>query len=267
MASVVLLTRDHAVHQAATHALRVEHGVAGVVTWAKLLWCVREHPVTCAIIDGSALPRRNPDGALLELRHEYPSVPTVLVARHDMTAHTLFRLGRAGLSDLVLLPLDGMALDLPGTVRKALVAKSTAAVVTRAVSPSLPRRELGALRLAVEAVERGWDTDELATRAGLTRAHLSVRLRGRGLPSAGHLLTWARMLHAGCWLADPGRTGESVSRQLSYSSGAAFRRALKNYVGVTPTEVIQEGGLVRVLERFVQACDLQVPPRVLGSVA
>lgn len=141
-------------------------------------------------------------------------------------------------------------------------------MVIRLVSPSLSRREIAAVRLAMEGVQHGWHTDELAARVGVTRAHLSVLLRARGLPSAGHLLTWARMLHAGRWLMDPGRTAESVSRQLSYSNGsAAFRRALRNYVGATPTQLIEGGGLVRVLERFVKACDLSVPPRAFRSVA
>ena len=75
-----------------------------------------------------------------------------------------------------------------------------------------------------------------------------------GLPSTGHLLTWARLLHAGRWLEEPGRSGESVSRQLEYSSGAAFRRALKQYTGATPTEVVEAGGLGFVIESFVECC-------------
>jgi AraC-like DNA-binding protein len=78
-----------------------------------------------------------------------------------------------------------------------------------------------------------------------------------GLPSTGHLQTWARLLHAGRWLEEPGRTAESVSRQLEYSSGAAFRRALKQYTGATPTEVVESGGLKFVIARFMERCGLQ----------
>lgn len=267
MASITLLTRDRAIEMAATHTLRPEHGVARVATWTKLVWWTRERPATCTIVDGATLPRRNPEQALLEFGRLYPSVPLVLIAREGLAAHTLFDLGRAGLSNLMLLPLDGLAFQLPRVIRTALADRSTAALVTRVVSPSLPRRELTAVRLAVDAPQHGWDAEELAGRVGLTRAHLSVLLRACGLPSAGHLLTWARMLHAGRWLTDPGRTAESVSRQLAYSNGATFRRALRNYVGVTPTQLIQEGGVTKVLERFVHACDLPVSRRAFGSVA
>jgi AraC-like DNA-binding protein len=63
-------------------------------------------------------------------------------------------------------------------------------------------------------------------------------------------------MHAGLWLSEPGRTGESVSRQLEYSSGAAFRRALKHYTGATPTETVERGGLDFVLSCFLRACGL-----------
>jgi len=64
---------------------------------------------------------------------------------------------------------------------------------------------------------------------------------------------------------EPGRTGESVSRQLEYSSGAAFRRALRNYVGMTPTEVRAFGGLPPVLSRFLDECGL--PDTLQGDLS
>jgi AraC-like DNA-binding protein len=70
------------------------------------------------------------------------------------------------------------------------------------------------------------------------------------------------VLHAARWLEEPGRTGESVSRQLEYSSGAAFRRALKHYTGATPREVVDAGGLSFVLSRFIESCRLSTPRAV-----
>jgi AraC-like DNA-binding protein len=70
------------------------------------------------------------------------------------------------------------------------------------------------------------------------------------------LLIWAKLLDAGRWLTDPGLSAENVSRQLEYSSGAAFRRALRTYLRVTPTQVKEEGGLRLVLRRFLDACGL-----------
>ena len=58
------------------------------------------------------------------------------------------------------------------------------------------------------------------------------------------------------WAAANTRSAESISRQLEYSSGAAFRRALYNYVGATPTAVKHGGGVRLVLRRFLDACGL-----------
>ncbi len=252
--------------QATTLALGEEHALIRVATWTRLTWTLREHAVTCTLIDGRALPAHDPDGALVELGRLYPSIVFVLLAGEELSTRLLFRLGRAGVEGLVLLPVDGMVGELPVTVRRAL-GRSTASAVIKVVSPSLPRRETEVVRLCLEGAQRGWGAEDVAERLELTRPHLSVGLERHGLPSLGHLLVWSRLLHAGRWLDEPGRSAESVSRQLGYSSGSAFRRALRNYVGMTPTQLVEAGGFGVVLERFVDECDLLIRPRALSSVA
>jgi len=268
MAYVTFLTRDRAIELGDSESLEAEHLVHRVATWSKLTWVARERPVTCVLLDGGALPRQGGEHALVDFRRRFPSVAVALVTRQSMDASLLFRMGRAGLSEVVLIGVDGrMVPDVPGAIRRALAHSTTSAVV-RLVSPSLPKRELQVLRLCLEAVQRGWNTEEVARRAGLSRGHLSERLKARGLPSTGHLLTWCRVLHAARWLTDPGRTAESVGRQLAYANGSVFRRALRNYLGRTPTALREGGGLGVALERFTEACDLGVHSRALvGSVA
>lgn len=252
--------------QAFRLALQTDHLILPHASWSRLEWVVRERPVTAVVMDGAALPRRDPAGAVLSILTRFPSLVTLLVARERMDRTLLFRLGRAGLANLVLLEVDRLARDLPRALRSGL-QHGTEASVVRVVSPYLPRRELNAVRLAIQGVGRGWSTEDLAHATGLSRPHLSVRLRSCGLPSAGRLLTWSRLFHAGRWIVDPGRTAESISRQLDYTDGAAFRRALRGYVGLTPTRLRAGGGLRPVLERFLEACDLPVHPRALRSVA
>ena len=165
-----------------------------------------------------------------------------------------------------LVELDGLAQGLREAINRSST-NSTEAHVVRALGGRVPPREIEVVRLALEGVQLGWSTEELAARVGLTRAHLSVRLKTCGLPSAGHLLLWAKLLYAGRWLTDPGRSAESIARQLEYSSGAAFRRALHNYAGGTPTEVRSGGGLRWVTESFLDACGLRDTVRADLSVA
>ncbi len=263
MPFVTVLSSDASVRDVLRTALG-SRAVGTARAWERLQWLVRERPVTGVVLDSDSLPAGIPaDAPVGELRRTFPSLATVLVARPGTDPLSLFRLGRAGLGGLVLLPADDVA-HASEALARAFTA-STEALVVRAVSPFLPRRETRAVRLALEGVQHGWSAEELSAHVGLTRPHVSVRLKACGLPSAGHLLVWAKLLHAGRWLADPGRSAQSVSRQLEYSSGAAFRRALRNYVGMTPTEVKAFGGLRPVLSAFLDACGL--PDSLQGDLS
>jgi AraC-like DNA-binding protein len=270
MPLVTLFTSDPDVQRAIRECAGEPRGVsvAAARSWDGLLRLVRERPVTAVVMDSASLDARVPgDVAVGELRRWYPSVAMVLIARPHLDPVSLFRLGRAGIGGLVLLPSDSLGGDeLASSLWRAL-AGSTDALVTRAVSPYVPPREVMSVRLALEGVQRGWSADDLAAMAGLTRAHASARLRSCGLPSAGHTLTWAKLLHAGRWLSDPGRSAQSVARQLEYSSGAAFRRALRCYAGLTPSQARERGGLSAVLERFLDACGLPDSLELGRSVA
>ncbi|HKJ01077.1 MAG TPA: AraC family transcriptional regulator [Longimicrobiales bacterium] len=235
-------------------------------SWDRLLHLVRERPTTLVFLDEAALPVVGTVAAVAEIRRRFPSVGVVLVARPASDPYKLLHLGRAGVDRLILLRVDDLEREGGEGAAKALV-HGTEALVTRAVSPYLPPRVLSAVRMALEGVQRRWTTGRLAEALALSRPHLSVCLKDAGLPSAGHLLVWSRLLHAGRWLTDPGRTAESVSRQLEYSSGAAFRRALRSYVGASPTEVTAYGGLAFVLDRFLVRCNLDSHRRDGRSVA
>jgi AraC-like DNA-binding protein len=267
MTFVSLLTRDPQVERPVRRALEDRHVVALSGGWDRLLHSVRERPATCVILDEAYLPPLGrPAGALAELRARFPSVSVVWLARPVTDPSDLLRLGRAGVDSLLLVPVDDVERDVGGSVGRAL-GRGTEALVTREVSSYLPARSLTAVRLALDDIHRRLSADDFASRLGLSRPHLSVCLRAAGLPSAGHLLVWARLLHAGRWLSDPGRSAESVSRQLDYSSGAAFRRTLKIYLGATPTQVTHRGGLAFVLERFVRRCGLDRDDRRGRSAA
>jgi AraC-like DNA-binding protein len=195
---------------------------------------------------------------LANFRSLYPHLGLVLLLRQHRDPFTLFRLGRAGIRNLVLLRLEELGTGIGRALARAGEGGATS-LVTRFLSSYLPRRELAMAHLAMDSVHRRWSAEEMAEEVGLTRPHLSEKLKGYGLPSLGHFLLWTRLFHAGLWLGEPGRTGESVSRQLEYSSGAAFRRALKKYTGATPTEVSEGGGVHLVLRHFLLRTALAAP--------
>lgn len=254
MGFVALLSRERPVRSLVERSAGPDHAVASTPSWPALVRLVRERPVTTALLDLDALAERGcPEGRLMALRDLFPHLPVVLLARPAEDPVRLFRLGRAGVRDLLLLPVDDLHRELPRALVR-VAGRGTASMVLRALSPVVPRRELMAVRLALEGLHHLWGADDYASHLGLSRPHLSELFKDVGLPSTGHLLVWVRLLHAGRWLEEPGRTGESVSRQLEYSSGAAFRRALRAYTNATPSQVMSQGGLDFVLERFMTAC-------------
>lgn len=255
MSLLALYSRDRALADRIEAQLGPGSDLARTPSWAGLIRVARERPVTIALADLADLAERGVEERLIELRALFPHLGLVLVARRHDDPVALFRLGRAGIRNLVLLSVDALEAELPRTLGRA-AEEGTGALVARYLSAYLPRRELRILRLALDGVHQRWTADEFAARVGFSRPHLSLRFKVLGLPSTGHLLTWTRLLHAGRWLEEPGRTGESVSRQLEYSSGAAFRRVLKHYTGATPTEIGSSGGLGFVLRRFVERCGL-----------
>lgn len=267
MALLTVLTRDSTVREALRPPRGPRPGLASARSWEGLLRLVRERPVTSVVLDSEAFgPDQEPEEAVAELRRLFPSVGVVFVHRPQLDPLTLFRLGRAGIEGLVLVRSEGLVEALQSAMSRCR-RQSTASLVLSAIGGALPMREIAVVKLALSGAQLAWSADELARRTGVSRAHLSVRLRTLGLPSAGHLLLWAKLLHAGRWLADPGRSAESISRQLEYSSGAAFRRALQNYVGCTPTEARALGGLPPVLSAFLDACGLGDTVGIGRSVA
>ena len=254
MALLAAFSGDSELHRAVTRVLCGQHSVVATTSWARFLTLVRERPITSVVLDDLVLDRAGGVvAAVAELRTRFPSVGCVLVARPFSDPHALLRLGRTRVENLVLVPQDALEEGLARELAK-VTRNGTIGLVTGALSPYLPARETLALKSALNAGRYGWSAEDLAERAGLSRPHMSVRLKHAGLPSTGQLLIWARLLHAGRWLTDPGRSAESVSRQLEYSSGAAFRRALRNFTGATPTQVIERGGIDFVLEQFLSVC-------------
>jgi len=257
MTLLAVLARDRRLELRLAESLEPSHSLAFGRSWGGLNRVIRERPVTGAIIDLVTVPSYpSVEGVLVGLRTQYPHLGLVLTLETGGDPFTLFRLGRAGIRNLELLPLPEIRHGLNRAVARAGEGGATSLVI-RGLGPFLPRRETKIAFLAMDSVHRRWSAEEVAEEVGLTRPYLSECFKQVGLPSLGHFLLWTRLFHASHWLEEPGRTGESVGRQLEYSSGAAFRRALKLYTGATPTGIRENGGLRLVFRRFLTHTGLE----------
>ncbi len=267
MALIPVLSPDARLAEVVSEATSDRHVVARSTSWDRLQWLVRERPATGVVLDTGGLPAvPEPDEAIADLRRRFPSLGLVLVFRPHADRIMLLRLGRASITNLEVIPAGGVRQEVARALAKAEVA-GVRATVLRALGIRMPPPQRNVVRAALEGALLGWKTDALAEWAGWTRPHLSVRLKEAGLPSAGSLLLWARLLHASHWLAESGRSAESVSRQLGYANGPVFRRALRNYLGATPTQVVEQGGLDFALRLFLDECGLGDSVRETLSVA
>lgn len=250
MALVALLSRDPAVSGGLAEQVGDRHRVVLAAARNRLWQYLLNRPISLLLLDLEALARGVSAGeALRPFREGFPRTPIVVLARPGTEPALLFDLGRAGVRHLIL--VQGTEWDRSlGEVLADAAEDTPPALVARRMAPYLPARPLRVLRAALESVHRRPTADEFAASVGYSRPFLSACLKEVGLPSVGHLLIWARLFHAGHWLEEPARSGESVARQLEYYNGAGFRRALKRYTGATPTEVALGGGLAFVLQRF-----------------
>lgn len=230
------------------------------VTPADLTGVLRERPVSALVVDLDSAAGRRAPGWLEGTIRSFPSLATAVVASARDLA-LLHALGRSGVGHLLL--REELHGGLVPRALRTVLADSVASAVVRALSPQLPRSHLTWVRAALDRVHRPPDADAFARDLGWSRPHLSRRLQAGGLPSTGQLLAWSRLFHAGAWLADAGRSGESVSRQLGYANGSTFRRALRNFVGLRPSAVAEGGGLDPVLDAFRRTTSL--PGRFPGS--
>lgn len=264
MALLAVFAGGRALELRLTSLLEPRYSLAHGRSWGGLNRIIRERPATGAVVDLDAVPPLpTVERALAGLRSQFPHLGLVLLLRKARDPVTLFRLGRAGIHDLVLLPVEDLGEGLARTLARS-ARRGATSLVARGLSPYLPPRELRFAVKAMNSVHRMWSAEELAEEIGLTRPHISECFRKVGMPSLGHFLLWSRLFHAGHWLEEPGRTGESVGRQLEYSSGAAFRRALKHYTGATPTQVREKGGLRFVFRAFRARTGLEGPEGARG---
>ena len=267
MALVYSLTRTPSTFSFVRDTLAGVHDVATVRTWPRLALALRERPVSLCVVDLAGISMSGGGREqLMALRRRFPSVAFVILESGSVEPRRLLDLGRLGFRSLVLMGYEGQEWGLRRNVERAW-RRTVASRVLRAVSANLPLREARFLGVALDHVHECWSAEFLAERVGLSRPFLSVLLKRARLPSAGRLLVWIRLLHAAEWLGDPGRTGQSVSRQLEYSSGAAFRRVLKNYTGATPSHVAKLGGMPFVLGHFLRETGFDDAVDTLASVA
>ena len=131
MSFLALLSQDRAL---VAEVERLQGGpldLARSPSWPGLLRMVKDRAITIALVD--LAERVGVEERLVELRALFPHLGLVLMARRHDDPVALFRLGRAGIRNLILLSVDDLERELPRTLRRAS-EDGTAALVARQLS-------------------------------------------------------------------------------------------------------------------------------------
>jgi AraC-like DNA-binding protein len=100
---------------------------------------------------------------------------------------------------------------------------------------ALQDREIGrAIAMIHRHPQQDWTLGSLAAKVGMSRSGFSERFtRLVGEPAMRYVVRW-KMQTALAWLKDDAQTMGSVASRLGYESEAAFNRAFKRVMGMTP---------------------------------
>ena len=227
------------------------HDVAWAADWRELLRLVKVRPAVAAVADLHA--ERGKDGVLRIYRfaERFPLTPILVFGNLD--GRDIFRLGKAGATDVVP---EGDASNAP--LLEEMMGDALADQLAERLDERLRskvRQEGRALvRTATARIADGVQVPDLAAAHGISVSTLERRCEQWGLTTPGRLLLWLRILYGLQWLLEPGRSVESVAGQLGYSSGAAFRRAIKATVGGRPTPLRNRAAFDSALETFASEC-------------
>lgn len=237
--------------QQALRLATTSHEVAWVDSWRELYRLVRRDPVAAVVTDLHAELRK--DGALRVYRfsQKYPLTP--LVAWGELDGRELYRVGKAGAADVVV---SRQADDpvLVGEVLRTVLGRGLSATLAARLDGRVGKDPLAVIRHAAEHIPDRIQVPALARAFEVSVSTLERRCERWGLPTPGRLLLWLRVLHGLRWLLEPGRSVESVAYQLGYSSGAAFRRAIKATIGGRPSPLRNAKGFERAVDLLVREC-------------
>lgn len=250
MAFIAALLPNEADRSALMHAAG-EHRLLWADSWRGLNALVRDRPVAVVVTDLHAEPRK--DGALRVYRFAQRFPLTPLVGWGDPDGRELFRIGKAGARDIVLTQ-DATDPALISEVIDASLRSTLPHLLRERLRGRVDDNGLELITIAAERIPDGIQVPELAATFRYSISTLERRCEVMQLPTPGRLLLWLRVLFGLRWLLEEGRSVESVASQLGYSSGAAFRRAIKATIGGRPTPLRNPDAFDQALESFALEC-------------
>lgn len=244
--------------RAALRKAAAAHELLYAGSWRDLNELLRRHPVTAAIADIHAEPRKDGVLRIFRLVEGFPFTP--VIAWGELDGRDLYRLGKAGAAD-VILSRDADNTQQVADILHSALSHGIPHLVESGLQDQLDPEARALIRYAAERIPSRIQVPDLATAHNSSISTLERRCERWGIPTPGRLLLWLRVLYGLRWLAEPGRSLESIAQQLGYSSGAAFRRAIQATLGLRGAPLRTSRSFHAALNRFLAECPGATVPR------
>jgi AraC-like DNA-binding protein len=235
----------------ALHRAASEHELLRADSWRELGDLLRRRPVTMAIADIHAEPRKDGVLRIYRLVESFPFTP--ILAWGELDGRDLYRLGKAGTADIILSRDADNTQQVAEIIHTALQS-GIPHLIDVGLMDQLEDDARALVRYVAERIPQRIQVPDLAAAYNTSVSTLERRCERWSMPTPGRLLLWLRVLYGLRWLAEPGRSLESIADQLGYSSGTAFRRAIQATLGVRGASLRTYRSFHAALNRFLAEC-------------
>lgn len=188
------------------------------------------------------------------VRQRHSMLPVIAIVRTDDSrdVREIVPAVRAGLND-ILVDREGAWEVVRNIVRRGRLDCTTLTLI-RGASPYIPHGARSLVEQYFWSVGPRSNVQQVAAALGISRRTLAREHVKYGLPQPYKLMTWSRVLAAGCLLGTV-RTGpmEQIARLVGFSSSGALRRATRDYANVLPSELRNSQSFDVLFKRFAGA--------------
>ena len=246
--TIAALIDDRMVRARFTEASTEYGTVTFYETAAQLIAAVADGVASIVVAEWRDASGAVVEAAIRDLHTDYPSVPILVYAPLTPTgARDMLAGARAGATDVVIADFD----DVGVALRHRIAAAQTAALADHVVSRLAPLVPDSVARMLGFFFRHAQSAPTVAATAVALRVHrktLALHCARAGLATPSALCCWARLILAAQRLEDPLRTTERAATELGFPSGSAFRKMLKRYTGLSPSDVRERGGSAHLIQ-------------------
>jgi methylphosphotriester-DNA--protein-cysteine methyltransferase len=224
--------------------------------WDELAEAARVAPASALIVVDpyAEVPDRNQvSPQLAQLLDRLPSLTiTAAIPLEPGRAADVRRIGDLGVVQVIDLE-EETTVTAVGQRLTSARGRPLRALMDRALPANASGAARAILAAATAIVAEGGQGQDLARMLDVTPRTVSRWCRRAALPPPKRLLAWMRILLAAELLDDPGRRISDVAAACGYAADSSLRHTLRTFLGMTPTELRENGAFSVSSRRFLDA--------------